>query len=206
MDRGGRPVIIRAHVFKLDCLALLNRYLARIEPIIRHLHHDHCFALYCGRTIRTVFADLLARFRCPGLHRDQNDDADHNNNTENPNNSFVHTPMIPPERNGMQRDGVDIFVQAWYSPIMKSFSVIMLIVGFVAVAVFGFAAMDAGGAHRHSGCLIATLNNGLCPTDDSIDSLAFHMNTARIFSTAILGSNIMYLLFFASAFLAFLVA
>lgn len=89
---------------------------------------------------------------------------------------------------------------------MKSFGVIMLIVGFVAVAVFGFAAMDAGGAHSHSGCLVATLNGGLCPVDDSIDSLAFHMNAAKSFSTAILGGNIMYLLFFAAAFLAFLVA
>lgn len=65
---------------------------------------------------------------------------------------------------------------------------ILLITGFVSVAVFGFIGMGNMDEVVHSGCLAALTQNGVCPSASSAPlAAAFsHMNILKSFSVALL--------------------
>ena len=72
---------------------------------------------------------------------------------------------------------------------MKSLLTIVLLIGFVGVAVFGFAGVSHGASDAHdSGCIMALAQGADCPTEErAADFLAFHLGTFKSFSTAIFG-------------------
>ncbi len=76
---------------------------------------------------------------------------------------------------------------------MKSLLTIVLLIGFVGVAVFGFAGVSHGASDAHdSGCIMALAQGADCPTEErAADFLAFHLGTFKSFSTAIFGEPVL---------------
>src|SRR3989338_1533603 len=71
---------------------------------------------------------------------------------------------------------------------MNSRLSILLIVGFLGIAIFGFMGMDTSG-HGHMDCIATAIQGKVCPeTLSVIGFINFHFNAARFFSTAVFGS------------------
>jgi len=76
---------------------------------------------------------------------------------------------------------------------MKRLFVLLIVISFVAIAVFGFLGMDhdnmAGG-----GCLASAANGSPCPEKANPFAVAFfHLNAFAKFGTALLVENLMLL-------------
>lgn len=72
---------------------------------------------------------------------------------------------------------------------MRTSFVILVILGFVGIAVFGFAAMGHSGSH--SGGCIAMAANGAkspCPLLDPFGFVNFHIDIFQSFSSATIGT------------------
>lgn len=87
---------------------------------------------------------------------------------------------------------------------MKSVSTAFVLLGFIAMAGFGFLAMSPQGDMH--GCIAALTRGGECPAEsDSFASLAFHAGAIKSFSTATVNTGflVVFLLFavLAAAFL-----
>jgi hypothetical protein len=81
---------------------------------------------------------------------------------------------------------------------MRPFITTFLIVSFVAIAVFGFTAMN----HEHQvGCLAeaASGQSMPCPAHDAVGFLEFHLNAFKAFSLAIFGKIVDILIILALA-------
>ncbi len=78
---------------------------------------------------------------------------------------------------------------------MKSALTILLITGFMSVAVFGFVGMSHIDEMAHYGCLAALADHGECPlaTAAPLASAFFHLDILRSFSLALL-NNVLLLL------------
>lgn len=87
---------------------------------------------------------------------------------------------------------------------MKSVLTILLITGFVSVAVFGFIGIGHINEAAHHGCLAALSQNGICPSASGAPlAAAFsHMNILRSFSTALLANALLLLALAAAALFA----
>ena len=71
---------------------------------------------------------------------------------------------------------------------MKLALTILLITGFVSVAVFGFIGISHITEAAHQGCLAALSQNGICPSATSLplSSAFYHLNILRSFSVALI--------------------
>jgi hypothetical protein len=80
---------------------------------------------------------------------------------------------------------------------MKSLTVLILI-GFVSLAVFGFAGMLES-AHASEYCIASLAQNGACPPQEhTVASALFHTNALKVFSTTLVtGLALAALMFFA---------
>lgn len=63
---------------------------------------------------------------------------------------------------------------------------VVLLVGFVSIAVFGFAGMSDG---HGSGCIAAQAHGGVCPEQNPLGFASFHMEAFRNFSSAVFSDN-----------------
>ncbi|MDP3999786.1 MAG: hypothetical protein Q8P76_04350 [bacterium] len=63
---------------------------------------------------------------------------------------------------------------------------VILLVGFVSIAVFGFAAMNDD---HGSGCLATMVNGGVCPEQNPLVFAAFHLEVFKSFSSAVFSGN-----------------
>lgn len=80
---------------------------------------------------------------------------------------------------------------------------LVLLVGFVSIAVFGFAGMISDGDHAHKNCLAATARAVDCPVQsDKLLSLWFHLDAFKQFSRATFVGLILPLLLVAGFALA----
>jgi hypothetical protein len=82
---------------------------------------------------------------------------------------------------------------------MKSLLSIVLIAGFMGIAVFG--ALDANHEMAHTGgCIAATAKRMDCPKENPIDLATFHLDAYKGFSLATFGESVAgaLLLVFAS--------
>ena len=69
---------------------------------------------------------------------------------------------------------------------MKSIGIVLLIAGFVGIAVFGFLAINHGNGHEHAGCIATTAKGIDCPLGaNTILFAIFHLDIIKSFSTAI---------------------
>ena len=81
---------------------------------------------------------------------------------------------------------------------MKSITAILLLAGFIGIAVFCVFAMYHGNGHDagFSGCIGALVQGADCPQAGGwASSVAFHLATFRVFSTAWFSAHIVALLF-----------
>lgn len=81
-----------------------------------------------------------------------------------------------------------------YNESMK-YAGIVLLTGFISVAVFGVFGMNHGGGQSHdmasSNCIAATAKGTGCPEEASpINAVAFHLDTLKDFSLAIFGEDL----------------
>lgn len=76
---------------------------------------------------------------------------------------------------------------------MKSAFITLLIISFVGVAVFGFISMVFGDTH-HGGCIASNQLGALCPLNDALDFVVFHLSAFKYFSTAVLVAVLLILL------------
>ncbi len=81
---------------------------------------------------------------------------------------------------------------------MRFYLVSALILSFVAIAVFGFAMM--GPDDGHMGC-IAAMAQGTTGCPLAFDMVTLHLNAFNMFSSAVFGQSILYLVLALSAFL-----
>ena len=82
---------------------------------------------------------------------------------------------------------------------------IFLILGFTAIAVFGFLGMNLNGDHAHFGCLGASSGVLPCKESNPLDFSIFHMSAYKNFSSAVLSYFLFaapLLLFWVFVFLA----
>lgn len=86
---------------------------------------------------------------------------------------------------------------------MKSLAIILVILSFVSIAVFGFLGMNIG----HSDCIMKVANGGsICPHDSTLDFIVFHVGALKGFSLAILDFSFLMIAaicLIVSLFLAF---
>lgn len=75
---------------------------------------------------------------------------------------------------------------------MKSLLTTTILLGFISVAVFGFAGVSHGALDAHDdGCIMATAKGVECPQAKSAaDYLTFHLNAFKSFSTATFGETL----------------
>ena len=79
---------------------------------------------------------------------------------------------------------------------MKPLFSMLTIIGFVAIAVFGFSAMGQDSGHGHSKICIATVATGFeCPPGTNLAD--FHLSAFRTFSNATLFVYSLLVLFIA---------
>ncbi len=76
---------------------------------------------------------------------------------------------------------------------MKSVFITLLIISFVGVAVFGFVSMIFGVDHN-GGCIVSNRLGSLCPTNNPIIFLVFHLGAFKYFSTAVFSAILLILL------------
>lgn len=87
---------------------------------------------------------------------------------------------------------------------MKSILTSIVIFSFIGIAVFGIFAMAHSMNQEHGGCIAATSRGESCPIESNLlQTLAYHFDSFRSFSTAILSGNFdnSLLLLFAFALL-----
>ena len=77
---------------------------------------------------------------------------------------------------------------------MKSVFITLLIISFVGVAVFGFISMIFGVDHN-GGCIASNRLGALCPINNPLIFLVFHLGAFKYFSTAVFGTVLLLLLF-----------
>ena len=71
---------------------------------------------------------------------------------------------------------------------MNSWLSILLIIGFLGIAIFGFMGMGTDG-HGHMDCIATAVQGKICPETFGVAGfINFHFNAARFFSTAVFGS------------------
>ncbi|HEY4475661.1 MAG TPA: hypothetical protein VJB92_02995 [Candidatus Paceibacterota bacterium] len=75
---------------------------------------------------------------------------------------------------------------------MKPFIVLITLVSFTAIAVFGFIVIIHSGGH--SSCIARVFEGAPCPENNPVGYASFHISALKSFSSAVLNS-------FASAFL-----
>lgn len=75
---------------------------------------------------------------------------------------------------------------------MKSLLTTTILLGFISVAVFGFAGVSHGALDAHDdGCIMATAKGVECPQATSAaDYLTFHLNAFKSFSSATFGETL----------------
>ena len=79
----------------------------------------------------------------------------------------------------------------------------LLLISFVAIAVFGFAMM--GPDDGHMGCIAAMAQGTAgCPT--AFDMVALHLNAFNMFSSAVFGQNVLSLVLALNIFLLLLLS
>ena len=72
---------------------------------------------------------------------------------------------------------------------------LVLVISFIAVGVFGLAAMGLVGEHAHNGCIAATASRIPCPASENSDgAIAFHLEAFKNFSRAPSGSMLIVLM------------
>ena len=77
---------------------------------------------------------------------------------------------------------------------------VLLLIGFVGLAVFGIFSMNYTNGHDHDGCMAATAQGVDCPKEANlIDFVAFHFDAFRGFSLATFSESIMSTLLLAFA-------
>jgi len=65
---------------------------------------------------------------------------------------------------------------------------ILIMVSFVAIAVFGFLGIEFMTSH-HAPCIVSTSQGGICPEESApLGYINFHLNALRNFSTAVFAS------------------
>lgn len=69
----------------------------------------------------------------------------------------------------------------------KAFAIAVLM-GFVAIAVFGFAAMGSNGGHGHNDCIASMANGTECSETPPGTFDSFHLDAYRNFSLGILAT------------------
>ncbi len=75
---------------------------------------------------------------------------------------------------------------------MKKLFVLLIVISFVAIAVFGFLGMDHN--NMTGGCFASAANGSPCPTKASAFAIAFfHLNAFAKFGTALLIDNLIVL-------------
>lgn len=79
---------------------------------------------------------------------------------------------------------------------MKSAFTTLLIISFLGVAVFGFVSMIFGA--QHNGGCIASKFGSLCPLNNPLAFVIFHLGAFKYFSTAVFGAVLLFLLFRSS--------
>ncbi|MDO8676695.1 MAG: hypothetical protein Q7K16_03555 [Candidatus Azambacteria bacterium] len=77
---------------------------------------------------------------------------------------------------------------------MKSAFIILLIVGFLGVAVFGFLSMIYSEMHD-GGCIASNSLSALCPLNDVFIFVVYHLGAFKYFSTAVFAVTLLSLLF-----------
>ena len=88
---------------------------------------------------------------------------------------------------------------------MKSVISVFTIIGFISVAVFGFAAMNHNSNYSHGGCVAAATQGTDCPKGSDVTAfLNFHFYAFRSFSLATIGENVMSALSLAFTSLLFI--
>ena len=104
--------------------------------------------------------------------------------------------------------GIDFAAECGYYLIIMKIASLMLILGFLSVALFGFSAMDFDGGHSsHAAgqgkCFATAVNGGTCPDEtNGVTMEFFHANTYKNFSNVIIGGQISQLLAFFLAIIA----
>ena len=78
---------------------------------------------------------------------------------------------------------------------------VLLLIGFVGLAVFGVFSMHAGMQDHGSGCVAATAQGMDCPKNNPLSYLAFHFGALKGFSTAVFGNFMMVFLLLVFAFI-----
>jgi len=77
---------------------------------------------------------------------------------------------------------------------MKFALITLLIISFVGVAVFGFVSMIFGADHN-GGCIAVNRLGSLCPINNPLIFLVFHLGAFKYFSTAVFGAVLLFLFF-----------
>lgn len=74
---------------------------------------------------------------------------------------------------------------------MRSLISLLLIIGFLGIAIFGFMGMGIDG-HGHMDCIATAVQGKICPEAfGAVGFINFHFNAARFFSTAVFGSLVL---------------
>lgn len=83
---------------------------------------------------------------------------------------------------------------------MRSILATILTISFVAVAIFGFVAINPNGGRSFNGCIAAASHGGSCPGEESpLNIFDFHINAFKSFSTAVFDLLILGFVVFVAA-------
>ena len=75
---------------------------------------------------------------------------------------------------------------------MKSTFIIILLIAFMGIVVFGLITMNHRNSYDHKSCIVATAQGTDCPKGtDSLSFVSFHLDAFKNFSTAVFGNNIL---------------
>ncbi len=74
---------------------------------------------------------------------------------------------------------------------MHRITAIVLVIGFLTLAVFGFAAMGHGEGHSRNVCVAAASQAAPCPEEGSVAWAFFHVAAFKGFSTALVSASVL---------------
>ncbi|MBI2624366.1 hypothetical protein HYW67_02625 [Candidatus Parcubacteria bacterium] len=77
---------------------------------------------------------------------------------------------------------------------MDRLTAILLVVGFISIAVFGFIAMGHGEGHNQYACVAAASQAAPCPQDGPVAWALFHAAAYKGFSTAVISVAVLAML------------
>lgn len=83
---------------------------------------------------------------------------------------------------------------------MKHFISLLLIISFVATAIFGFAIFDMSPNHSSGGCVASAINGTACPTS-IMDMALYHISALQTLTIAVVPSISHWLLLLVSLLL-----